>query len=139
MKKWDYEITVTEGQRNIIPRSARARERTPETVVFPDAPSAFEFVNAEVREGLLFSNRDFVDPSYRCVRYGYFVKEGDRFLPAGSDYGPPDPMHEPEDVHPSGPKNGKIAIVREVITGDAARRMGFDVAIVLEERDATAN
>jgi len=81
---------------------------------------------------------DFVDPAYRRARYGYFVKKGDTFEAAGSDFGPPDPMYEPGDVHPSGPKNGSIAIVREVITGDAARRK-VGVAIVQEERDATSN
>lgn len=139
MKEWDYVITFTQGQRTITPRTARARKRTPEAAVFPDAPTALEFVNAGVREGFLFSNRDFVDPAYTRVRYGYFVKKGDTFEPAGSDFGPPDPTYEPGDVHPSGPKNGKIAIVRDVITGDAARQKGFGVAIVLEERDATSN
>lgn len=48
-------------------------------------------------------------------------------------------MYEVGDVHPSGVKDGKIAVVREVRTGDAARKMGFGVVIVVEECDATAN
>ena len=48
-------------------------------------------------------------------------------------------MYEPGDVHPSGVKNAKIAIIREVFAGGTAKKMGYGVAIAIEECDATAN
>jgi|SRR5215472_4694521 len=137
MKEWDYEIAWSGAQATITPRSARARERTREPITFPDKQAALEFVNRS--EGFLFSGREHVDPGWKRVPCGWFVKQGDKLAPAGQDWCPPEPMYEPGDVHPTGVKNGRIAVVREVRTGDAAKRMGFGVVIVVEERDATAN
>ncbi len=139
MKKWDYEITLSNGQNTLIPRSERAKKHTPEPVTFQDKKQALEFVIEGARKGFLFSNRQFVDPEWKPVPCGWFLKKGDDLQPAGQDWCPPEPMYEPNDVHPSGPKDGKMAIIREVRTGNAAKEKGFAVVIVIEEVDAAAN
>jgi hypothetical protein len=121
----------------ITAKSPRATERTSLPITFPDKQTAPEFVNKS--EGFLFSGREYVYPGWKRVACGWFVKQGDKLADAGQDWCPPEPMHEPGDVHPSCIKIGKIAVVREVRTGDAAKKMGFGAVIVVEERDATAN
>jgi serine/threonine protein kinase len=84
----------------------------------------------------LFSGREYVDQTWKRVPCGWFMKKGDALMPAGQDWCPPEPMYEVGDVQPSGVKDGKIAVVREVRTGKAANDMGFGVVIVVEEFEA---
>lgn len=134
MKEMDYIISVYGASRSIAPRSARAKARTPETLNFASPGEALPFVIQGVAEGFRFSGRELIDRTYRLVRYGYYVRLPDgRAAFSGADWGPPDPVFEPGDVYPSGPKNGKVAVVVEVITGEQARVHMKDVIVMLEE------
>lgn len=137
MKEMDYVVTGAGARRTITPRSARAKQRTPETKEFPDNASALEFVKAGVAEGYRFSGRDIVDREYKLVKYGYFVKANRRLVRSGQDWGPPDPVFEPGDTYPGGPRNGKHATVLEVITGELAQKNGVGVMVILKERDVS--
>jgi len=93
MKEIDYLIMGVGAHRTITARSERAKKRTPEPQEFPDNAGALEFVRAGVKEGYRFSGRELVDREYKLVRYGYFVKvNGGQLVPAGQDWGPPDPV-----------------------------------------------
>ena len=48
-----------------------------------------------------------------------------------------DPVFEPGDIYPGGPRSGKHAVVLEVVGGDFARRNGVGVMVILEERDVS--
>jgi hypothetical protein len=90
-----------------------------------------------VAEGYGFSGRDIVDREYKLVRYGYFVKVKGRLVGSGQDWGPPDPVFEPGDTYPGGPKKGKHSTVLEVITGELAQKNGVGVMVILKERDVS--
>lgn len=65
--------------------------------------------------------------------YGYFVRLSNGVpVPAGSDFCPTKDSYKPGDS--MGVKNGKEAIVIAVVKGNAAKRNGFDVMVLLEER-----
>lgn len=137
MKETDYVVAGTGAQRTITARTDRAKRRTPVPVSFNDDVSALEFIRAANAEGYRFSGQELVDRECRLVRYGYFVKVSDNQLAhAGHDWGPPDPVFEPGDVYPGGPRNGKEAVVLDIVTGDSAKMVGVDVMVVLEERPA---
>jgi hypothetical protein len=134
MKEMDYVVTGAGAQRTITARSERAKKRTPEPREFPDRESALAFVKEGVAGGYIFSGRDLVDPEYKLVKYGYFIEgNGGQLIPAGQDWGPPEPVFEPGDVYPGGSKNGKHAIVRHVIGGESAKKVGLGIMIVVEE------
>jgi hypothetical protein len=140
MKEMDYVIMGAGAQRTITARSERAKKRSPDPHEFPDNATALEFVKEGVKEGYRFSGRELVDPEYKLVRYGYFMKaNGGQIIPSGQDWGPPEPVFEPGDVYPSGPRNGKYAIVLQVITGEFAKKAGVGVMVVLEERAAASS
>lgn len=135
MKEMDYIVSMYGASRSIAPRSARAKARTPETLNFASPGEALPFVIQGVAEGFRFSGRELIDRTYRLVRYAYYIRQPDgRAVFSGADWGPPDPVFEAGDVYPSGPKNGKIAVVVEVITGEQARVHMKDVIVMLEER-----
>jgi len=137
MKVMDYVVTGAGAQKTITARSERAKKRTPEPVNFKDNAGALEFVKAANAEGYRFSGQDLVDQEYKLVRYGYFVKvNGGELVRSGQDWGPPDPVFEPG-VYPGGPRNGKEAVVLNVVKGDFAKKVGVDVMVVLEERDVS--
>jgi hypothetical protein len=135
MKKADYVIFGTSPTaRRITAQSESAKKRTPEPHEFPDKASALAFVKEGAAEGYRFSGRELVDPEYKLVSYGYFVKnDNGQLIPSGQDWGPPDPVFEKGDVMPGGPKNGKHAVVLQVVGGDFAKKAGFGFMIVLEE------
>jgi hypothetical protein len=137
MKEMDYVVTGAGARRTITPRSERAKQRTPETQEFADNASALEFVKAGVEEGYRFSGREIIDREYRLARYGYFVKTEGSLACSGQDWGPPDPVFEPGDTYPGGPRNGKHATVLEVITGEFAKKNGLGVMVILGERDVS--
>ncbi len=67
-------------------------------------------------------------------KYGYFVRLPNGVpVPAGADFGPTEDSYRPGDS--MGVKNGKEGIVIAVVKGDAAKRNGFDVMVLLEERE----
>lgn len=135
MKKLDYDVECIGARRTITPRTDRAKARTPEPVNFNDNASALRFVKAASAEGYRFSGQDLVDPAYKLLRYVYFVRGiGGPFARAGQDWGPRDPVFEPGDIYPGGPRNGKEAVVLSVVTDDSAKANGGDIMILLEER-----
>jgi hypothetical protein len=137
MKEMDYVVTGCGTERTITPRSDRAKKRTAEPVTFNERTEALRFVKAANREGYRISGRELIDPEYRLVRYVYFVRAGGgRFAHAGQDWGPPDPVFEPGDVYPGGPRDGKVAVVLSVVKGEEAKMNGGDVMVLLEERPA---
>ncbi len=138
MKQMDYWISGSGARRTITPRSERGKQRTAEVQEFSDNASALEFVNAGIADGYRFSGREIVDRTYRLVKYGYFV-HGDKgqLVQAGQDNGPPDPVFEPGDVYPGGPKDGRHADIVSVITGDEAQKHGVGVMVIIKERDVS--
>lgn len=138
MKEMDYIITGRGKQRTITARSDRAKKRDPEPVIFQDIPTALVFVKSACADGYRFSGQELVDPEYKLLKYVYYARTiGGRFERAGQDWGPPDPVFEPGDVYPGGPRNGKQAVVLAVVKGEPARANGGDVMVLLEERPAT--
>jgi hypothetical protein len=136
MKAMDYVITGHGPGRTITPRTERAKGRTPEPITFRDVASALEFVNAAAVKGYRFSGHELVDPKKKLVSYGYYLRHpSGHFVLSGQDWGPSDPVFEPGDMMPGGPKNGKEAFILRVISGDTAKKNGVDVLILLEERD----
>jgi hypothetical protein len=131
----DYIVSGSGASRTICAHSPRAKERSPFVLTFPNNNDAFQFITKGVEDGFRFSGRELVDRSYRLVKYGYFVRLPDgRTVFSGQDWGPPDPVFEPGDKYPGGPRNGIEAFVLEVMTGDEARVYALDVLIILEER-----
>jgi hypothetical protein len=135
VKEMDYIVSGAGAARTITPRSERAKARTPEQLTFSTIDEALPFVTQGVADGFRFSGRELIDKTYRLVSYAYYVRLPDgRSVFSGSDWGPPDPVFEEGDIYPSGPKNGKLAVVVEVITGEQARTHMRDVIVMLEER-----
>ena len=135
MKEMDYIVSGAGAARTITPGSERAKARTPEQLTFVTNDEALPFVTQGVADGFRFSGRELIDKTYRLLRYAYYVRLPDgRAVFSGSDWGPPDPVFEEGDIYPGGPKNGKLAVVVEVITGEQARTHMRDVIIMLEER-----
>ena len=65
--------------------------------------------------------------------YGYLVRlPSGRLVPAGQSWGPSPHQFNPGDT--LGVRGGKEGIVLAVVKGDDARRNGYDVMIILEER-----
>ncbi|SRR5712692_8117441 len=138
MKEMDYVVTGMGPSRTITPRSARAQQRTPQTQEFTNNATTLEFVKAGVAEGYRFSGRELIDREYKLVQYGYFVKTNDgQLVRSGQDWGPPDPVFEPGDVYPGGPRNGRHADIISVITGDEARKNGVGVMVIVKDRDVS--
>ncbi|MCL4522292.1 MAG: hypothetical protein M1453_04515 [Acidobacteria bacterium] len=68
------------------------------------------------------------------INYGYFVRLPNGVpVAAGNDFGPTEDSYMPGDS--MGVKGGKEAIVIAVVKGNAAKRNGFDVMVLLEERE----
>jgi hypothetical protein len=133
MKEMDYMVTSVGRQRTISARTERAKIRTPELITYSDNANALEFIKAATAEGYRFSGQELVDREYKLVRYVYFVRIGaGRFEPRGQDWGPPDPVFEPGDVFPGGPRNGMEAIVLSVVRGKSAEFNGGDIMVLLQ-------
>ena len=109
MKEMDYVVMGTVAQRIITARSARGKLRTPEALIFDNTDAALAFIRSSNQEGFRFSGQDLIDPEYRLVKYVYFVRPigGGRFQPAGQDFGPPESVFEPGDIHTGGARDGK--------------------------------
>jgi hypothetical protein len=138
MKRMDYSVEGSGAARKFTAMSERAMERTPEPVTFTDVPSALEYMKAAQAEGYRFSGANLVDREQRLVRNGYFVIANDgQLIPSGQDWGPLNTVYEVGDALRGGPRNGKEAMVEQIITGDAAQRMGFGLVFVLRERDVS--
>jgi|SRR5580692_8497577 hypothetical protein len=138
MKQMDYSVSGSGAKRTITPRSERAKKRTTEVQEFADNASALEFVDAGVAEGYRFSGREIVDHKYKLVKYGYFVRTDDgQFVRCGQDWGPPDPVFEPGDIYPGGPRAGRHADIVSVVTGDEAKKNGVSVMMIVQERDVS--
>lgn len=138
MKQMDYWIGLSGARRTITPKSERAKQRTAEAQEFADNASALEFVKAGIAAGYRFSGREIVDRDYRLVRYGYFIQRNNGTLvQAGQDNGPPDPVFEPGDVYPGGPRDGKHADIIAVVAGDEASKHGVGVMVIAKERDVS--
>jgi hypothetical protein len=75
-----------------------------------------------------------VGEEVKWITYGYFVRLPNGVpVPAGNDFGPTEDSYKPGDS--LGVKNGKEAIVIAVVKGIEAKRKGFDVMVLLEERE----
>jgi hypothetical protein len=71
------------------------------------------------------------------IRYGYFLRLPSGIpVPSGYDFGLTEDSFKPGSS--KGVRNGKEAIVLAVVKGDAAKRKGFDVLVLLEEREPGA-
>lgn len=137
MKEMDYVITGVGQKRTITARSDRAKRRSPVPITFDDSATALTFVKGAISDGFRFSGQELVDREYKSVKYVYFARPiGGRFERAGQDWGPPDPVFEPGDVYPGGPRNGKQAVILAVVKGESARPNGGDVMVLAEERPA---
>jgi hypothetical protein len=68
------------------------------------------------------------------IRYGYFIRLPNGVpVPSGHDFGPTEDTYKPGSS--MGVKNGKEAIVIAVVKGEVAKRQGFDVIVLLEDRE----
>jgi hypothetical protein len=133
MKPMDYVVTGAGRERTFTPRTDRAKERTPEPVIFKDLASSLDFMKAVEADGFRVSGAELVDSTRKLVRYGYFVSgPGGQLIPRGHDMGPRDTVFEPGDS--LGVKDGWEAIVRQVVTGKVAELAGCGVMILVEER-----
>ncbi len=66
------------------------------------------------------------------VRYGYFVKlPNGQLVPAGYDFGPTADTYKVGDS--KGVKDGKEGKIVDVVKGAFAKKMGYDVLVVIEE------
>jgi len=138
MKKMDYVIGGAGATRTFTLVSDRPTKRTPQPVSFDDAVSARKFLKAAQVEGFRFSGAELVDPEQRLVKNGYFVKaDSGQLTPAGQDWGPLDTVYEVGDAMLGGPRNGKEAVIEEIIKGDFAKKMGFGIVFLLRERDVS--
>ena len=86
MKKMDYAIGLRAGRaRQKWTASAltdRAKERTPEPLVFAGRPEALTFLKESQAEGYRFAGADLVDREQRLVKNRYFVISDDgQFTP----------------------------------------------------------
>lgn len=136
MKNFDYFIELQGGVVKLVPRTERAKARTPEALDFADRSSALEYVKAAERENFHFGGVDMIDPERKLVKYGYFIPNyAGQLEQRGQDWGPGDPTFEVGDVLPGGPAD-KIAIVEKFVTGEFAQRAGFGVMIIARVREA---
>jgi hypothetical protein len=135
MKEMDYIIVGRGRQITITAGSDRAKRRTPEPLIFDESVGALAFVRSISAEGFRFSGQELIDPDHKRLKYVYFVRTiGGRFEPAGQDWGPAEPVFEPGDVYPGGPRNGQQAVVLAVVKGESARANGGEVMVLLEAR-----
>jgi hypothetical protein len=139
MRKIDYDIGWNAGKVTVTARSARAKERTPETLTM-DRDAAFDVVKRDEAEGYSFLGHEHVDKNRRPVTNGYFVIGTDgRLTLAGQDWGPSHPVYEEGDTLMGGPRNGKEAVIEKILTGDFAQKMGLGVVFVLKEREVSSD
>ena len=69
----------------------------------------------------------------KWVSYGYFVKlPNGQLVPSGNDFGPTDSTYKVGDS--KGVKGDVEGIIINVTKGAFAKRMGFDVIVIIEER-----
>jgi hypothetical protein len=135
MRGMEYVITGVGQKRTITARSDRARRRSPVAITFDDSATVLTFVKGAISDGFRFTGQELVDREYKSVKYVYFARPiGGRFERAGQDWGPPDPVFEPGDVYPGGPRNGKQAVILAVVKGESARANGADVMVLAENR-----
>jgi hypothetical protein len=138
MKKMDYTIGFQDGcagqKWTATALTDRAKERTPEPVMFAGRPEASKFLKDSQAEGYRFSGTELVDPEQRLVKNRYFVIGGDgQLTPSGEDNGPRDTVWEIGDVMPGRDRSvGVEAIVENVLQGPGVReRFGCDLAFLL--------
>ena len=138
MKKMDYTIGLEAGRAGqkwtATALTDRAKERTPEPVMFAGRPEALKFLKDSQAEGYRFSGAELVDPEQRLVKNRYFVIGGDGQLTlSGEDNGPRDTVWEIGDVMPGRDRSmGTEAIVENILQGPGVReRFGCDLAFLL--------
>jgi len=137
MKAYDYAVLgVGEEEIAFKPKTDRAKQKTPQTIVFEDRASALEYMKAAEAEGYRFLNARNLDVTRALVKYGYFVKGPDgQFAQAHKkqNWGLLNTDYEPGDS--LGLEDGKEAIILEILTGAPAGLAGVGVMFILEERD----
>jgi len=138
MKKMDYTIGFQAGRAGqkwtATALTDRAKERTPEPLIFVSRPEALTFLKSSQAEGYRFSGAELVDPEQKLVKNRYFVIGGDgKLTPAGEDNGPRNPVWEVGDVKPgSGANAGTEAVIENILQGPGVRaRFGCDLAFLL--------
>jgi len=130
MKVADYAVLgVGKGDITFAPRTERARQRTPNAVVFTDRTNALEYMKSSEAEGYRFLNARNLDETRTLVRYGYFVKgRRDELVKCRQNWGPLDTDYEPGDqIFGSN--------ILGVFTGTAAASRAVEVMIVLDALD----
>jgi hypothetical protein len=134
----DYAVILGVGQDGITfaPKSDRARQRTPEGMIFTDRANALDYMRAAEAEGYRFLNARNLDVTRGLVKYGYCVWDRDGQLTQArrtQNWGPLDTDYEAGDS--LGVEDGKEGIILEILTGAPAVRAEVGVMFVLEERD----
>lgn len=138
MKKMDYTIGLETGRAGqkwtATALTDRAKERTPDPVIFAGRPEALKFLKDSQAEGYRFSGAGLVDPEQRLVKNRYFIIGNDGELTlSGEDNGPRDTVWEIGDVMPGRDRStGTEAIVENILQGQGVReRFGCDLAFIL--------
>jgi hypothetical protein len=138
MKKMDYAIGLRAGRAGqkwtASALTDRAKERTPEPLVFAGRPEALKFLKESQAEGYRFAGADLVDREQRLVKNRYFVISDDgQFILSGDDNGPRDTVWEIGDVMPGHDRNARTELIIEnILQGTGVRqRFGCDLAFIL--------
>jgi hypothetical protein len=146
MKKMDYAIGIRAGRAGqkwtASALTNRAKERTPEPLVFTARPDALKFLKESQAEGYRFSGADLVDREQRSVKNRYFVISDDgQFILSGDDNGPRDTVWEIGDVMPGYDSNARTELVIEnILQGAGVReRFGCDLAFILRPHIVRGN
>jgi len=139
MKKMDYAIGLRAGRAGqrwtASALTDRAKERTPEPLVFAGRPEALTFLKESQAEGYRFAGADLVDREQRLVKNRYFVISDDgQFILSGDDNGPRDTVWEIGDVMPGHDRNARTELIIEnILQGTGVReRFGCDLAFILQ-------
>ncbi len=138
MNKMDYTIGFQGGRAGqkwtATALTDRAKERTPEPVMFAGRPEALKFLKDSQAEGYRFSGAELVDPEQRLVKNRYFVIGGDgQLMLSGEDNGPRNTVWEIGDVKPGRDRSmGTEAVIENILQGPGVReRFGCDLAFLL--------
>jgi hypothetical protein len=137
VRRIDYDIGWSSGNVTITARSDRAKLRTPNPLLL-EREAALKLVERDEAEGFTFLGHHYVDRTKSLVKNGYFViGPSGQLIPAGQDWGPSEPIYEQVDTLMGGPRNGKEATIEKILSGDAARELGFGLVFVVRERDVS--
>ena len=128
MKKTDYTIGLEAGHAGQKWRATaltdRAKERTPDPVIFAGRPEALKFLKDSQAKGYRFSGAGLVDPEQRQVKNRYFIigNDGEPTL-SGEDNGPRDTVWEIGDVMPGRDRSTRTeATVENILQGQGGAR-----------------